>query len=185
MPRFRSRATPLPRPSVADPRRVLLVELRRFVRAALKLGGVHRIALIGSLTTPKPVPKDADALVTIEPGLPLAELAQLGRRFKGRAQQINLGAEVFLAEPDGRYIGRTCSFRECHYRVRCEGQLCGEGRYLNNDLHQLTLGRDLILAPPIELWPTIVRRCEVPDDVEALLLHHLETGQTDAAEEGE
>jgi hypothetical protein len=63
-----------------------------------------RIALIGSLSTSKPLPKDADVLVTIEDGLDLGRLAA-GRRLKGAAQQINLGADIFLADKEGRYLG--------------------------------------------------------------------------------
>jgi hypothetical protein len=55
-----------PRPSVADPRRHLLRAVLAFVREARSLPGVLRIALLGSLATDKPVPKDADVLVTID-----------------------------------------------------------------------------------------------------------------------
>ena len=43
----------------------LLVGVRAFVHAARQLPGITRIALIGSLTTTKPDPKDADLLVTV------------------------------------------------------------------------------------------------------------------------
>ena len=153
---------------------MLLRAVLNFVEAAQLLPGVLRIAMVGSLTTTKPIPKDADVLVTIEPALALGELARLGRQLKGKAQNINLGADIFLCEPDGRYIGRTCSYRECHYRMSCSGHGCGAGRHLNDDLDIVTLKPDLVRAPPLELWPNVVRRCRPPDDVERLLLAPLE-----------
>src|SRR5438067_10020288 len=91
--------------SVAEPRRALLLAVRSFVRAARICPGVLRIALVGSLATNKAIPKDADA--------------RAGRRLKGFAQTINLGADIFLADPTGRYLGRICHYRECHPRVAC------------------------------------------------------------------
>ncbi len=35
----------------------------------------------------------------------------------------------------------------------------------------------LIREPPIELWPTVVRRCKVPGDVDELLLGALADAQ--------
>ena len=108
-----------PRPSVADPRRHLLSAVLAFVRAARSTPGVRRIALLGSLATDKPVPKDADVLVTIDATMDLDPLARVGRRLKGTAQTINLGADIFLADEAGRYMGRICHYRECHPRVAC------------------------------------------------------------------
>jgi hypothetical protein len=76
-----------------------------FVRAARSTPGVLRIALLGSLATDKPVPKDADVLVTIDPAIDLAPLARLGRRLQGTVQTINLGADIFLADSTGRLPG--------------------------------------------------------------------------------
>jgi hypothetical protein len=50
--------------------------------------GILRIALLGSLATDKPVPKDADVLATID-ATDLSSLARFGRRLKGTAQMIN------------------------------------------------------------------------------------------------
>jgi hypothetical protein len=86
-----------PTPSVAEPRRPLLLAVRSFVQAARDCPGVLGIALVGSLTTAKAVPKDADVLVTIDGTMDLANLARAGRRLKGLAQTINLGADIFLA----------------------------------------------------------------------------------------
>ena len=128
------------------------------------------MALIGSLTTAKPLPKDADVLVTIEDSLDLGPLARAARRLKGTAQQMNLGADIFLANPEGQYVGRICHYRECHPRVACRAQHCGRQGHLNDDLHVFTLAPALIESPPVELWPEIHRRVPVPSDVEELLL---------------
>lgn len=157
-----------------DPRPHLLAVVLGFVREARLLPGVLRIALVGSLATDKPVPKDADVLVTIDAGMDLFPLARLGRRVKGTAQKINLGGDIFLVDETGRYIGRICHYRECHPRALCRAQHCGRRPHLNDDLHVVTLGPQLIAAPPIDLWPRIVRRVPVPADTEALLVAELE-----------
>ncbi len=128
------------------------------------------MALVGSLTTAKAIPKDADVLVVIDDAVDLHRLASAGRRLKGAAQNINLGADIFLADESGRYLGRICHYRECHPRVACRAQHSGRRDHLNDDLHVVTLSRELIAAPPIDLWPDVVRRVGVPADVEALLL---------------
>ena len=60
-------------------RHKLLAEVRIFVQAASRIPGVTRIAIIGSLTTDKVDPKDADMLVTVAEGTDLTPLATLGR----------------------------------------------------------------------------------------------------------
>ena len=164
----------IPRPSVAEPRRALLLAVCSFVRAARICPGVLRIALVGSLVTTKAIPKDADVLVTIDNTMDLTELARAGRRLKGTAQTINLGADIFLADSTGRYLGRICHYRECHPRVACLAQHCGRREHLNDDLHVVTLSNELLARPPIDLWPNVVRRLTVPRDVEGLLLTRLE-----------
>jgi len=164
----------IPRPSVAEPRRVLLLAVCSFVRAARICPGVLRIALVGSLVTTKAIPKDADVLVTIDNTMDLTELARAGRRLKGTAQTINLGADIFLADSTGRYLGRICHYRECHPRVACLAQHCGRREHLNDDLHVVTLSNELLARPPIDLWPNVVRRLTVLRDVEGLLLTRLE-----------
>ena len=98
---MRRRRPYLPSPSVAEPRRHLLVALRAFVRSARDCAGVRRLALVGSLTTTKAVPSDADVLVTSMTQLIFTQLALAGRRLKGAAQNINLGADIFLADQSG------------------------------------------------------------------------------------
>jgi len=166
-----------PSPSVAEPRRPLLLGAYSFVRAARLCPGVLRIALLGSLATAKAIPKDVDLLVTIERAVDLAQLARAGRRLQGLAQTINLGADIFLADTAGRYLGRICHYRECHPRVACHAQHCGLRTHLNDDLHRVTLSEDLLASPPIELWPKVIRRLAVPEDLEELLLTKLERDQ--------
>lgn len=85
-------ATPIPRA-----RTRLVAEVLAFVRVARKLPGVTRIALIGSMTTEEPEPKDADLLVTVTDDADLARLATLGRKLQGHAQGFNRGGDVFLS----------------------------------------------------------------------------------------
>jgi hypothetical protein len=167
-----SRRTYVPQPSIPEPRAFLLAEVLAFVRAASTCAGVRRIALVGSLATDKPIPKDADVLVTLDEGLDLAELAPIARRLKGRCNSINRAADTFLCEPDGRYIGRVCGYRECHPRAACIALSCGrpgQRNHLNDDLQDVTLSQALIQDPPLVLWPKVVRRGVVPADVEAIL----------------
>jgi hypothetical protein len=166
-----------PQPSVADPRQQLLRAVLAFVRAARSCRGILRIALVGSLATDKPIPKDADVLVTINADMDLSPLARIGRRLKGTAQTINLGADIFLVDETGRYIGRVCHYRECHPRVACRALHCAGRQHLNDDLQVVTLKPALISSPPIDLWPHSARRVAVPADTEAVLLAGLENDE--------
>jgi hypothetical protein len=65
----------------------LLTEVRLFVEHARVCPGVRRIALIGSLTTEKSDPKDADVLVTVDDDADLTPLATAGRKKGTRAEQ--------------------------------------------------------------------------------------------------
>lgn len=163
-----------PSPSVAEPRRPLLLWTYSFVRAARLCPGVRRVALLGSVATAKAIPKDVDLLVTIERTMDLSQLARSGRRLKGLAQTINLGADIFLVDTAGHYLGRICHYRECHPRAACRAQHCGFKAHLNDDLDVVTLSKDLLASPPVELWPKVVRTLTVPADVEEILLTKLE-----------
>lgn len=159
-----------------EPLRLFLLNgVLRFTRAVCQLHGVARIALVGSLTTHKPTPKDADVLVTLGSDCELDRLARAGRALKGHAQTRNSGADIFLASLDGQYIGRTCGWRECRpgIRVACRALHCGATEFLNDDLQVVSLAPSLIASPPIDLWPDIVRRVVVPVDVEQSLLEPL------------
>ena len=146
-----------------------------FVRTARHLHGVTRIALIGSMTTTKPDPKDADVLVTVTDDADLTRLATLARTLQGHAQSFNHGSDVFLADPRGTYLGRTCPWKQCAPGVRlsCDARHCGRRPYLHDDLDTIRLSSTLIADPPIELWPQVVARVPLPRDVEQLLLRLL------------
>jgi|SRR5262245_34054216 predicted nucleotidyltransferase len=123
MARRRNSRTLAPRPSVPNPRPHLLNAVLAFVRAAQSTPGVLRIALLGSLATDKPVPKDADVLVTIDAAMDLGPLARLGRRLQGTAQTVNLGADIshrgrpeaLVADRQGRRseVRRACERTDC------------------------------------------------------------------------
>lgn len=143
-----------------------------FVIGAAKLPGIIRIAMLGSLLTTKTNPKDADLLITVEDEADLAKLASAARKLKGRAQTRKRGADIFLANGSSSYLGRICHWRECARGVRmaCKAQHCGRREFLHDDLHVLNLAPSLVASPPLELWPHVVRRVELPPDVEELLL---------------
>jgi len=61
--------------------------------------------------------------------------------------------------------------------LACRALHCGQRQHLNDDLQIVTLSPALISAPPIDLWPRIVRRGAVPPDTEALLAE-LENDET-------
>jgi hypothetical protein len=155
-------------------REFLLLEVRHFVEAVSKIEGVSRIALIGSLTTQKPNPKDSDVIVTITENINMEALATCGRRLKGRAQSQNMGADIFLCSNTGDYLGRTCSYKECHPRVRCEGSQCKTGSRICNDLEIIKLDSDLLHHPPLILWPDTRQNQSIPGDVEKILIHKIE-----------
>lgn len=157
------------RPS--EVRSTLLELTAEFVVLARSCLGVTRIALLGSILSTKPRPKDIDVLVSVSSNVQLSRLAKVGRRLKGSAQaRLNSGADVFLADDVGRYIGRICHYRDCHPRVLCHARHCGAVQHLADDLDVVMLPAELIAAPPVELWPQLVARVTVPDDVERLLL---------------
>jgi predicted nucleotidyltransferase len=165
--------------SSTEVRTTLLALALEFVRGTRACPGVARIALLGSVVTHKPRPKDVDLLVMTTPDLDLPRLAKLGRRLQGTAQtRLNSGADVFLADSNHRYLGRICHYRECHLRVLCHARHCGAVQHLADDLDVVTLSTDLIATPPIELWPEVLVRVDVPDDVEQVLLAPLRSDYT-------
>ena len=117
-------------------RQQLLDGLRRFVASVRQIAGVRRIAILGSIVTAKPDPKDIDVLVVVADDADLARLASYSRRLQGHAQSFNRGADVFLADERGTYIGRTCRWKDCRPGVRrsCDALHCGRRPYLHDDL---------------------------------------------------
>ena len=136
--------------------RLSLIQLAgAFAQEAVLVPGVTRIALVGSITIAKPDPKDVDLLITVEDTADLTPLAVLGRRLMGRAQSLASGADVFLADPEEKYIGRVCPWRDCRpcVRIRCDAFHCGRRHYLHDDLKAVHLSSELIRSPPVILWP--------------------------------
>jgi len=125
---MRNKRFEFPKPSFVHGRPVrehLISAGLDFVVAISQMPGVERVALVGSICTTKPNPKDVDILVTISPSVDMEKLATLGRKLKGKMQGIGSGADIFLADLDGQYLGRTCSWKECLPRVSCEALNCG------------------------------------------------------------
>lgn len=160
---------PPPTPGI---REKLLALVPPFVRGVSKLAGVREIALMGSLATDKANPKDIDLLATIEDDADLAPLARYARQLLGGAQQLNNhGVDVFLADRAGHYIGRTCLWRDCRpgIRMSCDALHCGRREYLHDDFGAVRLSDETLASAAVVLWPTIVRRRELPADVKAML----------------
>ncbi|MBC8871574.1 MAG: hypothetical protein H8E44_19285 [Planctomycetes bacterium] len=162
-------------PPLPDLRKIMFVEVRRFVRFARDLPGVARIAMIGSLTTEKEFPKDIDMLVTVTDDCELAPLAKLGRQISGHMQTHQAGADVFLADENGNYLGRTCPWKECGpgIRVSCDALHCGARHYLHDDFEAIRLDRHVITSPPLVLWPEAVAGDDLPQDVRSELIEQL------------
>ena len=159
------------RPTSKSHRRQLLDGLRRFVGAVSEVAGVRRIAILGSIVTDKPDPKDIDLLVVVADDADLAPLATRARRLQGHAQSFNRGADVFLADERGTYIGRACHWKDCRPGVRqsCDALHCGRRPYLHDDLDAIHLNSTLVLSPPVTLWPYVERRRRLPPDVEEVV----------------
>jgi len=160
---------------VPTDRELLLVETLAFVRQVARMRGVQRIALLGSLTTEEPEPKDVDLLVTVADDMDLTPLATAARRLRGHLQSHNLGADVFLADPRGNYLGRTCPWKRCGpgIRMSCDARNCGGRLYLHDDWDAVRLKKRLIRRPPILLWPQVLAHVPVPEDVDQGLIQPL------------
>ena len=152
-------------------RQQLLDGLRRFVVSVREIPGVRRIAILGSIVTDKPDPKDIDLLVVAADDADLAPVATCARRLRGRAQSFNRGADVFLADERGTYIGRACHWKDCRPGVRqaCDALHCGRRPYLHDDLDAIRLNSTLVVSPPVTLWPCVERRRPLPPDVEEVV----------------
>ena len=77
----------------------MLAGVLRFVRAVEALAGVRRIALIGSIVTTKPNPKDVDLRVTVADDADLAPLARVmrTRKIDPGSSSFDQGAVVDVA----------------------------------------------------------------------------------------
>jgi hypothetical protein len=103
-------------------RAFLITESFRFIDCVISLPGVKRGALLGSIVTSIADLKDADILIAIDNDTDLTALATAARRLKGIVQGKNKGADIFLANPAGEYIGRVCHWKSCvpQFRSTCD-----------------------------------------------------------------
>lgn len=148
-------------------RAFLVTESFRFIDRVISLPGVKRVALLGSIVTPIADPKDVDILIAIDNDTDLTTLATAARRLKGIVQGKNKGADIFLANPDGEYIGRVCHWKGCgpQFRSTCDAWHCGVHPYLHDDFGDIRLNSHLVKEPPLEIWPTLIYRQKVADDL--------------------
>lgn len=139
----------------------------RFVTAIVSVPDVRSISLLGSIVTDRPDPKDIDLLLVITDDTDVSIVAGHARRLQGRAQQLNRGADIFLADERGTYLGRTCRWRECRPGIRasCDALHCGRRPHVHDDLEDIRLDACTVMAPPVTLWPQVVRRAVLPVDV--------------------
>jgi hypothetical protein len=154
-------------PNDKDVRAFLIAEAFRFIDRIVSVPGLRRIAMVGSLISSKPDPKDVDLLITITEEADLTALATAARSLMGVAQSKNKGADVFLANPAGQYIGRICHWRRCGPGIRasCDARNCGQRHYLHDDLDEINLDPRLVKEPPLEIWPSVVYRQSVARDL--------------------
>jgi predicted nucleotidyltransferase len=150
-----------------DVRAFLIAEAFRFIERIVDIPGVTRIAMLGSLLSSKATPKDVDLLITVNDDTDLTALAKSARRLKGMAQSKNRGADVFLVNSAGQYIGRICHWSQCgpHFRATCDARNCGVREYLHDDFDDIKLDSRLVKEPPLEIWPSVVARQSVAKDV--------------------
>ncbi len=157
-------------------RTLLLREMAEVVCALKRAPGVTRIAMIGSLATTVETPRDADLLVSVDNEVNLATLARLGRRWRAFVQSLHCSGDIFLADNRENYLGRTCPWKDCglDHNPHCDARHCGRRHYLHDDLNTIRLSRQVTLTPPVELWPEIVLRVPVPQDVTDILIRSLQ-----------
>lgn len=156
-----------PRPPNKRPE--LLRAVLEFVFDTRIIPGVRRIAMLGSLTSDKSIPRDVDLIVEMADDAELTRLAKATRRLSGKTMATgdNCGADVFLCNLEGAYLGRVCQWKKCEPFVRqsCEAQHCGRRKFLYDDLHNIKLETAELKEPPLELWPRVIARSELPEDV--------------------
>ena len=167
-------------PTLPNPRPELLRAVFDFVQRARRLDGIRRVALLGSLATDKRQPKDVDLVIVVDDTVPLGPLARSKRQLQGKTMQTgdSRGADVFLSNPAGEYIGRICQWKICRPGIRqaCEAQHCGRREFLYDDLHNVRVDRESIAHPSIELWPNPGpgdAEVPIPQDVAEILLEPL------------
>lgn len=152
-------------------RQLLIEETMIFAGKAIARHGVLKVALIGSLATDKANPKDTDLIVTISDDIDLKSFARISRSLQGRSQGFNRWADIFLVDESGEYLGRTCPWKECRAGIRasCQALHCGWRPHLHDDLQNIKLEQNTIKYPAVELWPNLIVRVRIPDDLKIAL----------------
>jgi hypothetical protein len=51
--------------------------------------------------------------------------------------------------------------------MSCDAEHCGRRAHLHDDLGTVHLSPGLVAAPPLVIWPTVVRQVALPADLEA------------------
>ncbi|MFZ1289435.1 MAG: hypothetical protein WAR79_05065 [Melioribacteraceae bacterium] len=146
-----------------------------FMLSCMKINGVQRIAIIGSLISEKVKPKDVDLLVNISDELDLTHLAKISRRLIGKSGALSSGADIFLVNTQNEYLGRICLWKDCRPGVRlsCDAQNCGKRKYLHDDLETIKLRNDIIDNPSLIIFPNVIRNKPIPNDVENGIINRL------------
>jgi hypothetical protein len=160
------RISPDKRSKLSD-RAVLLAAAKWFLEECRNVEEVSQIALIGSLTTRKTIPKDVDLVVTLKSSAGFKQIATLARKLQGRIQKGSLGADVYIVH-DNIYIGRACHYREPSSRVECRSRHLKCSRdveFLCNTVSSFRLREEIILRPPLVLWPDVIMNVALPEDV--------------------
>jgi hypothetical protein len=155
--------------SRANVRDSLLEAALWFVQAAAQLSEVQRIVLIGSILSDRQSPERRRPTGVrcrrcrsrTAGGTPAPRAAPepepLCRRILGRRATPVFGSDLFLEVVPARDSRLSDALH------------CGRRPHLHDDLATIRLPDSLIAAPPLELWPIVVRRCQVPADVERLV----------------
>ena len=153
--------------SIRTDRSVLLDCTVWFVEEIIRIDGIIRVALIGSICTNKRNINDIDILITIRDGMDITRIATQKRKLQGRIQRGSLGADVFLAE-NGKYIGRPCNYKKPWVRVVCasNNNTCDLDRpFLCDTSRNIRLSNTVINDPPIILWPEATANITIPHDI--------------------
>ncbi len=113
----------------------------------------------------------------IEDKASLGALARRKRQLLGKTMQTgdSCGADVFLRDSAGVYLGRVCSYKKCAPGIRAsyEAQHCGKREFLCDDLQNVMLDSKLMVERPLDLWPEVITRIDLPEDVDAILAEPL------------
>lgn len=151
-------------------RTIFIQHALEFAEQLSRKQGVLRVAIVREITQPVKEPEILCLLVTISEEAPIRPIADIGRKLAGRMLSMPraAGSDLFLANEQHEYLGRTCLYRECHPRVRCEGNQCN-GSYICNDFHVFTLEKEVIQSPPVEVFPRVVIRDRIPNDLRRAL----------------